>query len=128
MQRFLGQLELKRLNPLLIAIVIFCEWWDAFNKVVSQTWRLPYSYHNLPLHLQQYTRVYSLWFLYLAIFEIRPRACFTYGDFIDRGRLLTIQRVGQGYTLEKLKIYFRKSYDMLIMGRSKTDLYLSDGR
>ena len=38
------------------------------------------------------------------------RACSSYGDFIDRGRLLTKKLVDQGYTLEKLKIYFRKFY------------------
>ena len=34
----------------------------------------------------------------------------SYGDFIDIGRLLTKKRVDQGYTLDKLKIYFRKFY------------------
>ena len=38
------------------------------------------------------------------------RACSSYGDFIDRGRLLTEKLVDQGYTIEKLKIYFRKFY------------------
>ena len=38
------------------------------------------------------------------------RACSSYGDFIDRRRLLTKKRVDQGYTLEKLKIYFRKFF------------------
>ena len=34
----------------------------------------------------------------------------SYGDIIDRERLLTNQLVDQGYTLEKLKVYFRKFY------------------
>ena len=36
------------------------------------------------------------------------RTCSSYGDVIDKGRLLTKNLVDQGYTLEKLKIYFRK--------------------
>ena len=35
------------------------------------------------------------------------RACSSYGDLIDRGRLLTKTLVDQGYTLEKLKFYGR---------------------
>ena len=36
------------------------------------------------------------------------RSCSSYSGFIDRGRLLTKKLVGQGCTLEQLKIYFRK--------------------
>ena len=38
------------------------------------------------------------------------RACSSYGNFIDRGRLLTKKLVDQCYMLEKLKICFRKFY------------------
>ena len=37
-------------------------------------------------------------------------ACYSYGDFKDRERLLTKNLVDQVYTLEKLKIYFRKFF------------------
>ena len=37
-------------------------------------------------------------------------ACSSCGDLLDRERLLTWNLVDQGYTLEKLKIYFRKFY------------------
>ena len=54
------------------------------------------KYNNLSIYISQlirYARDYS-----------------SYGDFIDSGRLLTKKLVDQGYTLEKLKIYFRKFY------------------
>ena len=38
------------------------------------------------------------------------RACSSCGDLIDRERLHTEKLVDQGYTLEKLKIYFRNGY------------------
>ena len=50
-----------------------------------------------------------LWCLHLTTYKIH-RAYSSYGDFIDRGRLLTKTLLDQGYTLEKLKIYFRKCY------------------
>ena len=87
--------------------ITFCELWDPFIKVVWQTWRLRFSYSKFPLHLQQYNRVSSWWCIHLAKLA---RAWSSYGDFIDRGMLLTIKLVDQGYTLEKLKIYFRKFY------------------
>ena len=39
------------------------------------------------------------------------RACSSYGDFIDREMRLTKKLVVQCYTLEQLKLYFRKFYD-----------------
>ena len=56
---------------------------------------------KLPLYLQQYC-------VYISQLIIYTGACSSYGDFIDGGRLLTEKSVDQGYTLEKLKIYFRK--------------------
>ena len=38
------------------------------------------------------------------------RACSSYGDCIHRGGLLTKKLADHSYTLEKLKIYFRKFY------------------
>ena len=38
------------------------------------------------------------------------RSCSSYCDFIDRGRLLTKKLVDQGFTLEKIYMYFRKFY------------------
>ena len=48
--------------------------------------------------------------VHIATYKIRQRACSSYGDFIDRGRLLTKELIEQGYMLEKLKIYFRRFY------------------
>ena len=39
----------------------------------------------------------------------------SYGDFIDRGRLLTKKLVDQGYTLEHLKFYLWKFYGRYTM-------------
>ena len=43
--------------------------------------------------------------VYISKLKRYASACSSYGDFTDRGRL-----VDQGYTLEKLKIYFRNFY------------------
>ena len=45
-------------------------------KVVWQMWRLRISHRKLPLHLQQYTRVSTLWCLYLVTYKIRQSLFF----------------------------------------------------
>ena len=67
--------------------ISLCDGWDPFYQVVCQAWRLWLSYPHYRKHLQQYTRVSSLWCLYLVTYKIRY--CPSYGDFLDRGSLLT---------------------------------------
>ena len=60
----------------------------------------PYICSNIPE-----SPAYSV---YISQVIIYLRACSSCGDFIDRGRLVTKKLVDQGFTLEKLKNYFRK--------------------
>ena len=72
---------------------------DDFNfRIVN----FPYICSNIPES--------AAYGVYISQLVRYARACYSYGDFIDRGRLLTKKLVDQGYTLEKLKIYFLKFY------------------
>ena len=44
--------------------------------------------------------------VYISQLIRNARACSSYGDFIDRGKLLTKTLVDQCYTIKKMKIYF----------------------
>ena len=61
---------------LLSRFITFCDWWDRFNQVVWQTWRLRFPCRKLPLHLPQCTRVSSLWCFHLATYKIYQRLLF----------------------------------------------------
>ena len=60
--------------------------------------------------------------VYISQLVMYTRACSSCVDFIDRGKLLTKKLVDQGYTLEKMKTYFRKFFLWSIQ-RSITTLH-----
>ena len=62
----------------------------------------PYICSNIPV-----SPAYGVYISQLIRYAI---ACSSYVDFMDRGRLLIEKIVDQDYTLEKLKIDFRKCY------------------
>ena len=75
-----------RFLQMYLDLLLFCDWWDPFNLVVCQTWRIRFWYRKLPLTLLQYTRVSVL--KYMA----ELNALSSCGDFIVRGRQLTEKR------------------------------------
>ena len=89
--------------------IILCDWWDPFNKLYDKRDDLEFRIVNFPYICSNIPESpgYGVYVWQLIRYN---RACSSYGNFIDRGRILTRKLVDQGYTLEKLKIYFRKFY------------------
>ena len=84
------------------------DWWDPFNQAAWKTWRFRFPYRKLPFNTAIYPSLQLM--VYISQLIRYTIAYSSYGDFIDRGRLLTKKLVDQDYTLEKLKISFRKCY------------------
>ena len=72
----------------------------------------------------QHSRVSSILRLNRVTYTI-TRACSSYGNLIDGGRLLTQKLVDQGYTLDKLNIYFGKFMVNTLMNLIKIPMLIS---
>ena len=70
---------------------------------VNGTWLLRFSYCKRLLHFTAMYPESPAYGVYTSKLIRYARACSSYGDFIDTGRLLTKKLVDQGYTLAKLK-------------------------
>ena len=72
---------------------------DDFNFLIVN---FPFIYSNIPA-----PPAYGVYISQLIIYS---RACGSYQDFLDRGWLLTRERLNQGFFLIKLKSSLRKYY------------------
>ena len=75
---------LKLVHPLLISIYYILCLMGPFQPIVWQSWLLRFSYRQLTLHLQQYTKVFSLWCLYIATYKICQSLLFVWKFYICR--------------------------------------------
>ena len=75
-------------------------------KLYDKCEDFPYIYSNIPD-----SPAYGV---YISILIRYARSCSSFGDFIDRGMLLTNKIVDQGYALEKLKKVSFRLFECLV--------------